>query len=55
MPKKDVIEVEGTVMEALPNASFKVELANGHEVVAYASGRMRRFFITSVSKLLPVA
>ena len=45
MPKKDVIEVEGTVMEALPNASFKVELANGHEVLAYASGRMRRFFI----------
>lgn len=45
MPKKDVIEVEGTVTEALPNASFKVELANGHEVLAYASGRMRRFFI----------
>ena len=45
MPKKDVIEVEPTVTEALPNASFKVELANGHEVLAYASGRMRRFFI----------
>jgi translation initiation factor IF-1 len=45
MAKRDVIEVEGTVTEALPNASFKVELANGHEVLAYASGRMRRFFI----------
>ena len=39
MPKEnEAIEVEGTVKEALPNASFKVELANGHEVLAYISG-----------------
>ena len=45
MAKKEVIEVEGTVTEALPNASFRVELANGHLVLAYASGKIRRFFI----------
>ena len=45
MPKKDVIEVEGVVTESLPNATFRLELANGHEVLAYASGRMRRHFI----------
>lgn len=45
MPKKDVIEVEGMVREALPNAVFRVELANGHEVLAHASGKMRLHFI----------
>ena len=45
MAKKEAIEVEGTVTEALPSASFRVELANGHKVLAYASGRMRRHFI----------
>jgi translation initiation factor IF-1 len=45
MVKKEVIEVEGTVSESLPNASFRVELANGHQVLAYASGKIRRFFI----------
>ena len=45
MPKKDAIEVEGTVLEALPNASFRVELANGHEVLAHISGKMRVHYI----------
>ena len=45
MAKKEVIEVEGTVTEALPNANFNVELANGHKVLAYASGKIRKFFI----------
>ncbi|GBD15371.1 translation initiation factor IF-1 [Thermomicrobiaceae bacterium CFH 74404] len=45
MPKKDVIEVEGTVTEALPNAMFRVELDNGHEVLAHVSGRLRMNFI----------
>ena len=45
MAKKEVIEVEGTVAEALPNANFRVELANGHEVLAYVSGKIRMYFI----------
>ena len=45
MAKKEVIEVEGTVSEALPNANFRVELANGHEVLAYVSGKIRMYFI----------
>jgi len=45
MPKKESIEVEGTVTEALPNAVFRVELANGHKVLAHISGRMRMHFI----------
>jgi translation initiation factor IF-1 len=45
MPKQDVIEVEGTVTEPLPNAMFKVELANGHKVLAHVSGRIRMNFI----------
>lgn len=45
MAKKEAIEVEGTVTEALPNASFRVELANGHEVLAYVSGKIRLNFI----------
>ncbi len=41
----DKIEVEGTVIEALPNTQFKVELENGHEVLAYLSGKMRKYYI----------
>jgi translation initiation factor IF-1 len=44
--KEDSIEVEGTVTQALPNATFKVELENGHEVLAHISGKMRIHFIT---------
>ncbi len=45
MAKEDVIEVEGRVVEALPNAMFRVELDNGHKVLAHISGRMRMNFI----------
>lgn len=45
MSKDDVIEVEGTVIEPLPNAMFKVELANGHQVLAHVSGKIRMNFI----------
>ena len=46
MPKKEgVIEIEGTISEALPNAMFRVELANGHKVLAHISGKMRMHFI----------
>lgn len=45
MPKKEVIEIEGTVTEPLPNAMFRVELANGHKVLAHISGRMRLRYI----------
>ena len=45
MPKKEKIEVEGKVIECLPNVMFRVELANGHIVLAHISGRMRRNFI----------
>lgn len=45
MAKEDVIEVEGTVLEPLPNAMFKVELANGHQVLAHVSGKIRMNFI----------
>ncbi len=45
MSKKDAIEVEGTVIEALPNAMFRVELENGHRVLAHVSGKMRMNFI----------
>ena len=45
MPKEDVIEIEGTVIEALPNAMFSVELANGHRIMAHISGKMRMHFI----------
>jgi translation initiation factor IF-1 len=43
--KKEAIEVEGTVVEPLPNAMFRVELANGHQVLAHASGKMRLHYI----------
>jgi translation initiation factor IF-1 len=49
MPKEDAIEVRGTVLEPLPNAMFRVELENGHRVLAHISGRMRMHFI----KILP--
>ena len=45
MAKSDVIEVEGTVIEALPNAMFQVELPNGHRIMAHISGKMRMNFI----------
>lgn len=45
MAKKEAIEVEGTVTEALPNAVFRVELANAHKVLAHISGKMRMNFI----------
>lgn len=41
MSKKDVIELEGTILEALPNAMFKVELENGHTILGHISGKMR--------------
>jgi len=44
-PDKETIEVEGTVLESLPNASFRVELANGHKVLAHISGKMRKNYI----------
>ena len=43
--KKDVIEMEGTIVEPLPNAMFKVQLENGHEVLAHISGKMRMHYI----------
>lgn len=49
MPKQDAIEVEGKVLETLPNAMFRVELQNGHKVLAHVSGKMRMHFI----KILP--
>ena len=49
MSKDDVIEVEGVVVDALPNANFKVRLQNGHEVLAHISGKLRMHYI----KILP--
>ena len=49
MSKQDVIEIEGVVREALPNAMFKVKLENNHVVLAHISGKMRKYFI----KILP--
>ncbi len=49
MPKEEPIQVEGTVVETLPNAMFRVELENGHRVLAHISGKMRMHFI----KILP--
>lgn len=45
MSKDDVIEVEGTVLEKLPNAMFQVELENGHKILAHISGKLRMNFI----------
>jgi len=50
MPKEEAIQVEGKVLETLPNAMFRVELENGHKVLAHISGKMRMHFI----KILPV-
>ncbi|MCH8549282.1 MAG: translation initiation factor IF-1 [Balneolaceae bacterium] len=49
MAKQEPIKQEGTIVEALPNAQFKVELENGHEILAHVSGKMRMFYI----KILP--
>jgi translation initiation factor IF-1 len=49
MPKEDAIEVEGVVVETLPNAMFRVELKNGHRVLGHISGKMRMHYI----KILP--
>ena len=45
MSKADVIEIEGTVVEKLPNAMFQVELPNGHQIMAHISGKMRMNYI----------
>ena len=45
MAKEDVLELEGTVVEALPNAMFQVELENGHKILAHISGKLRMNFI----------
>ena len=45
MSKSDVIEVEGRVLEKLPNATFQVELENGHKIIAHISGKLRMNFI----------
>ncbi len=45
MAKEEAIQVEGTVVEALPNTTFRVELDNGHEVLAHISGKMRQHYI----------
>ncbi len=45
MSKTDMIEIEGTVVEALPNATFKVELENGHQIVSHISGKLRMNYI----------
>ena len=49
MPKEPNIEVDGSILETLPNAMFKVKLENGHEVLAHISGKMRMYYI----KILP--
>jgi len=45
IPKEDMIPVEGTVTESLPNATFKVQIGEGHEILAHLSGKMRKNFI----------
>ncbi|MFH6325642.1 translation initiation factor IF-1 [Staphylococcus aureus] len=49
MAKQDVIELEGTVLDTLPNAMFKVELENGHEILAHVSGKIRMNYIRILS------
>ena len=49
MAKQEPIKQEGTILEALPNAQFRVELENGHEILAHVSGKMRMYYI----KILP--
>ena len=48
MAKEDAIEVEGTVRESLPNTMFRVELQNGHRILAHLSGKMRKHYIRIV-------
>ena len=45
MPKEDIIEIQGSVLETLPNAMFRVQLDNGHTILAHISGKMRMHFI----------
>lgn len=45
LSKEDVLEVEGVILEALPNAQFKVELSNGHQILAHISGKLRMNYI----------
>ena len=45
MAKEDVLEIEGTVLEALPNAMFQVELENGHKILAHISGKLRMNYV----------
>lgn len=49
MAKQEPIKQDGTILEALPNAQFRVELDNGHEILAHVSGKMRMYYI----KILP--
>lgn len=49
MAKQEPIKQDGTILEALPNAQFRVELENGHEILAHVSGKMRMYYI----KILP--
>jgi len=49
MAKQDAIKQDGTILEALPNAQFRVQLDNGHELLAHVSGKMRMYYI----KILP--
>jgi translation initiation factor IF-1 len=49
MSKEESIEVEGTILEPLPNAMFRVELENGHKILAHISGKMRMHFIRILS------
>lgn len=49
MPKEEAITVEGTITEVLPNAMFRVELENGHRILAYPRGKMRRHFIRMIA------
>ena len=50
MSKSDVIEIEGTVVEKLPNTMFQVELENGHRVLAHISGKLRQNFIRKIGR-----
>lgn len=48
MANKEVIELQGTIVEALPGTQFKVELENGHQVIAHVAGKMRKYYIRLV-------
>ena len=50
MAKEDVIEVEGTVVEALPNTNFKVELENGHQILAHISGKAKNELYKNITR-----